>query len=58
MNVDTKYSTDNYKSPKISIGTLIKYRDMLKFVLDHFKTKTLWKHAFKKFSFVIRYVPD
>ena len=31
---------------------------MLRFVSDHFKTKKVCKNAFKKFLFVMRYVPD
>ena len=31
---------------------------MLKIVPDHFKTKKICKHDFKKLPFVIRYVPD
>ena len=31
---------------------------MLKLVSDHLKTKKMYKHAVKKFPFVIRYVPD
>ena len=31
---------------------------MLKFVLDHLKTKKMCEHAVKKLLFVIRYVPD
>ena len=37
--VGSEYSTDNYKSSKISIGAIIK-NPMLKFVPDHLKTKT------------------
>ena len=37
--VDSKYSTDNYKSSKISIGVVIKNPELLKFVPDHLKTK-------------------
>ena len=36
--VDNEYSTDNYKSSKISIKAVIKNPDILKFVLDHLKT--------------------
>ena len=31
---------------------------MLKFVLDHLRTKKMCKHAVKKLSFLLRYVPD
>ena len=36
----------------------MRYPEMLKFVSDHPKTKKVYKYAVKKFSFVIRYVPD
>ena len=51
--IDSDYSTDIYKSVKISIGTV-----MVKVVPDHLKTKKMYKHAVKKLLFVIRYVPD
>ena len=47
---------DIYKSLKISIGTAIKNSEMLKFVPDHLKTKTMCKHTVKKLPFVIRYL--
>ena len=56
--VDNEYSTNIYKSLKISIGAVMKSSDMLKFIPDHLKTKTMCKHAVKKLPFVIRYVPD
>ena len=31
---------------------------MLKFVLDHFKTKKMCKHAVKKLPYLLRHVPD
>ena len=34
-----------YKSVKIYIGTVMKNPEMLKFVCDHLKTKTMCKHA-------------
>ena len=37
--VDSEYSTDDYKSSKISIGAIMKNPKMLKFVPDHRKTK-------------------
>ena len=56
--VGSGYSTDNYKSSKISIGAIIKNPEMLKFVPDHLKTKTTCKHTVRKLPFVIRYVLD
>ena len=56
--VDSEYSAGIYTSVKIYIGTAIKNPEILKFVLDHLKTKKIRKHAVKKLPFVIRYVPD
>ena len=36
--VDSKYITDDYKSPKISVGAIMKNPKMFKFVPDQFKT--------------------
>ena len=55
---DSEYNMDIYKSVKISIGSVIRNPEMLKFIPEHFKTKTMCKHAAKKSPFVIRYVPD
>ena len=56
--VDSEYSTDYYKYTKISIGAIIKNPEMLRLVPDHLKTKKMCKYVVKKFSFVIKYVPD
>ena len=56
--VDGEFSTEDYKSPKLIIGGMMKNSEMLKFVPDNFKTKKMCKHAVKKLPFVIRYVPD
>ena len=45
---DSEFSMDIYKSVKISIGTVMKYQEMLKFVPDNLKTKNMCKHAVKK----------
>ena len=37
--VDSKYSTGNCESSKISIGIVMKNTEMLKFVSDHLKAK-------------------
>ena len=55
--VDTEYSTDKYKSSKISIGAIMKNPEMLRLVPDHLQTKKMWKLAVKKLPFVITYVP-
>ena len=49
---------DIYKSLNISIGTVMKNPEMLKFVPDHPKTKKMCKLAFKKLPYLFRYVPD
>ena len=36
--VDSEYSTDNYKSSKISIGVIIKNPETLRLVPNHLKT--------------------
>ena len=55
---DSEYSTGIYKSLNISIGTVTRNPEMLKFVPGHLKTKKMCKHAVKKLRFLIRYVPD
>ena len=45
--VDTEYNTENYKSPKIIIVTIMRNPEILKFVPDHIKTKKICKHAVK-----------
>ena len=42
----------------ISIGTVMKNLEMLKFVSDQLKTKEICKHAVKKLPYLLRYVPD
>ena len=37
--VDREYSRDDYKSPKISTGPIMKNPEMLKFVPNYFKIK-------------------
>ena len=46
------------KSINISIGTVMKNAEMLKFVSDHLKTKKICKHALKNLPCLLRYVPD
>ena len=45
--VDSENSPDNYKMLKISIGGIIKDPKMLKFVLDHLRTKKVCENAVK-----------
>ena len=47
-----------YKSLNISIVTVMKNSEMVKFVPDHLKTKKLCKYAVKKLPYVLKYVPD
>ena len=56
--VDSEYSSDKCKSLKITIRSIIKNSEMLRFIPDHIKTKKTYKHAVKKLSFLIKYVPD
>ena len=51
-------SMDFSKSINISIGTVMKNPEMVKFVSDHLKTKKLCKHVVKKLPYLLRYVPD
>ena len=43
---------------KLSIGTIIKNPEIIRFVPDHLKTKKIIKHTVTKLPFVIRYVSD
>ena len=56
--VDSEYSMDIYKSVRISIATVMKNREMLKFVPDHLKNKKMCKNAVTKLPLGIRYVSD
>ena len=49
---------DIYNSLNISIVTVMKTPEMLKFVPDHLKTKVMCKHAVKKLLYLLRYVHD
>ena len=39
--VDSEYSIEDYKFPKINIGAIMKNSEILKFVPNHLKTKKL-----------------
>ena len=56
--VDDECSMDIYKSVKISVVTVMRNPEMLKYVPNHLKTKKMCKHAVKKIPFLMRYVPD
>ena len=49
---------DVHKSLNVSIRTVMKNPEMLKFVPNHLKTKKMCKHAVKKLPYLLRYVPD
>ena len=51
-------SMDMYKSLKVSIVTVMRNPEMLKFVPDHLKTKRMCKNEVKKLLNLLRYVPD
>ena len=46
--IDSKYSSDNSKALKVSIGAIIKDAKKLRFVPDHHKTKKIGKNPVKK----------
>ena len=46
------------KSLNISIGTVMKSLEMLKFAPDHLKTKKMCKHAVNQLLYILRYIPD
>ena len=56
--VHSECSTDIYKSVKISIETVMRNSEMLKFVPYHLKSKKMRKNAVKKLPSVTRYVSD
>ena len=47
--VDSVYSVDMYKSVKQNIEKVMRNPKMLKFVLDHRKTKKICKHVLKNY---------
>ena len=49
---------DIYNSSIISIGTVMKNPEMLKFAPDHLKTKKMSKYVVKKLPYLLRYGPD
>ena len=54
--VDNDNSPDNYESLKISIRSIKKNSEMLRFVHDHLKIKNMCQITVKNFSFVIKHV--
>ena len=48
---------DIYKHLNVTLGTVMKNLEMLKFVPDHLKNEKMCKHAFKKLPYLLRYVP-
>ena len=55
--VDIMDIYNSFNSLNISIRTVMKNLEMLKFVPDHLKTK-MCKHAVKKLPYLLRYVSD
>ena len=53
--VESRNSPENYKTFKISIGTIIKNPEILIFVPDHLRTKKMCKNAVTKLSFLLLY---
>ena len=49
---------DVYRYLNISTVTVMKNSEMLKFIPDRHVTKKMCKHAVKKLSNLLRYVPD
>ena len=52
------YKMVDNKTQKVSIWEIIKDPELSSDVPDRLKTKTICKHAVKKLSFLIRYIPD
>ena len=50
--------TSIYKYLNISIETIIKNPEILKFISGHLKVKSLCKHTVIKLPYLLRYVPD
>ena len=46
---DSKYTIKIYMYSKSSIGVVMKYPEMLKFISDYLKTKKIWKHGVKSY---------
>ena len=49
---------DICKSLNISVSTVMKNPEILKFVPDHLQTKKIFEHAVKKLPYLLRYVSD
>ena len=47
-----------YKSLNISIGTVMKNPEILKFVPDDLNTKKMYQHVVRKKPYLLKYVPD
>ena len=52
--VGGEYSTNIFKSLNFSIGIVMRNPEMLKFNLNHLKTKKICKHAVKNLPFQIK----
>ena len=51
--VDRGYGTSIYMSLNISIGTVMRNPEMLKFVPDHLKSEAMCKYAVRKLPFLM-----
>ena len=56
--VDSEYSMGIFKSVKISIGTVMKKPELLKFVPDYLETKKMCKYTAEKLPYLLRFVSD
>ena len=51
----SEYSVGNNKSLKLNIRSILKNPEILKFVPDHLKVKSMCNYTVKKLPIVIRY---
>ena len=56
--VDRKNNPNNSRTLELSIATIIKDLELLKFVTDHLKAKNICKNVVKKLPFIIKCVRD
>ena len=56
--VVSEYSAGNNKSLKLNIRSILKNPEILKFVPDNLKVKSMCNYTVKKLPIVIRYASD
>ena len=56
--LDNQYSSYKNKTFKINIEWTVKNPEILRFVLNHLKTKNMPRNPVSNFPFVIKYFPD